>query len=128
MMTSTIKVPPGEAKADAVSEPRGAREAQPELSVLHAGSEPDLESRIKQRRAELIGKLRELRSDASLEVVQVRDRLQARLPELAHILKKGVVDGWANLGDAVTQKLERWLAESERSLSSRDLATANGGS
>jgi hypothetical protein len=126
MTTSTIKDPPPETKADAVIEPPGARKAQPEPAVLRASSEPDLESRIRQRRAELIAKLRELRSEASLEVVQARDRLRARLPELAHILKEGAVDGWASLGDTVTHKLEHWLAESERSLSSHDLPTKNG--
>jgi hypothetical protein len=126
MTTSTIKVPPLRAKVDAVIEPPGARDAQPEPSVLRASSEPDLESRIRRRREELIGKLRELRSEASLEVVQARDSLQARLPELAHILKEGVVDGWASVGDTVKHKLERWLAESERSLSSHGAPTKNG--
>lgn len=127
MTTSTIKDPPPETEADAVIEPPGARKTQPEPAVLRASSEPDLESRIRQRRAELIAKLRELRSEASLEVVQARDRLRARLPELAHILKEGAVDGWASLGDTVTHKLEHWLAESERSLSSHDLPAKNGG-
>ena len=126
MMTSTIKIPPPETKADAMIEGPGAREAHPEPSVLRASSEPDLESRIEQRRVELIGKLGEIRSEASLEVVQTGDRLKARLSELAHILS--VVDGWANLSDTVKHQLECWLAESERSLSSHDLSTRNGGS
>ncbi|HEX8107000.1 MAG TPA: hypothetical protein VF516_04690 [Kofleriaceae bacterium] len=126
MTTSTIRDPSRETQADAVIEPPGARNAQLEPAALRASSEPDLESRIRRRREELIGKLRELRSEASLEVVQARDRLQARLPELAHILKEGVVDGWASLGDAVKHKLERWLAESERSLSSHGVPTKNG--
>jgi hypothetical protein len=127
MMTSTIKVPPPESKADAVIERPGAREAQREPSVLRASSEPELESRIKQRRVELIGKLRELRSATSLDVVQAGDSLKARLSELAHILKEGVVGGWASLGDTVKHKLERWLEESERSLSSHGASTTKNG-
>jgi hypothetical protein len=128
MTTSAINDPPFETKAAAVIEPPGARKVQPEPAVPRTSSEPDLESRIRWRRAELIGKLRELRSEASLEVVQAGDRLKARLSELAHILKEGVVDGWASLGGSVKHKLERWLAESERSLSSPDLPARNGGS
>ena len=126
MTTSTIKDPSLETHADAVIDPPGARNAQLEPAVPRASSEPDLESRIRRRRAELIGKLRELRSAASLEVVQASDSLKARLSEVAHILKEGVVDGWASLGDTVKHKLERWLAESERSLSSHGVATKNG--
>ncbi|TMQ10755.1 MAG: hypothetical protein E6J90_31525 [Deltaproteobacteria bacterium] len=121
-----MKDHPPETKADAAIEPPSARKPQPELAVPRASSEPDLESRIKLRRAELKGKLGELRAEASLEVVQAADKLKARLSELAHILKEGVVDGWASLGDTVKHKLERWLSESERSLSSHDLSGKNG--
>lgn len=112
MMTSTIHVLPFATKADAVAEPVLLR--------------TDLESRIKQRRVELIGRLRAIPSEASLEVVQTGDRLKARLSELAHVLS--VVDGWADLDETVTHELLRWLAESERSLSNHDLSTKNGGS
>lgn len=126
MTTSTIKVPPAEIKADPAIEPPAAREAEPEPSLLRASSESDLESRIKQRRVELIGKLGDIRPEANLEVVQTGDGLKARLSELAHILS--VADGWSNLGDTATHQLEGWLAESESSLSSHDLATQGGGS
>ena len=125
MTTSATKDDLPDTKADAAIKPPGALKPQPELAVPRASSEPDLESRITQRRAELIGKLGELRVEAGLEVVQVRDKLKARLSELAHILKEGVVDGWTSLGDAVTHKLERWLSESERSVASGDPASRN---
>ena len=125
-MTTSPKVPPAEIKTDPGIEPPTAREAEPEPSVLRASSEPDLEWRIKQRRVELIGKLGEIRSEASVEAVQTGDGLKARLSELAHILS--VVDGWSNLGDTATHQLERWLAESGSSLSSHGLATQSGGS
>ncbi|HEY6177914.1 MAG TPA: hypothetical protein VIX73_25845 [Kofleriaceae bacterium] len=123
MTTRTIRDPSLETQADAVIEPPGARNAQLEPADPRASSESDLESRIRRRRAELIGKLRELRSAASVEVVQASESFKARLSEVAHILKEGVVDGWASLGETVKHKLERWLAESERSLSSHGVPT-----
>lgn len=73
---------------------------------------PDLESRIKTRRTELIAKLVETKTDRRLETLEARDKVKAKLSELDHILKWGVVDGWASVGGPVTQKLDRWLAES----------------
>jgi hypothetical protein len=69
----------------------------------------DLESRIDKRRNELIARLAELRADTRIEAVEARDKLKAKLSELGHIIKMGVVDGWANLGDIVKQRLDHWL-------------------
>lgn len=126
MTTTTTKDHPPETQADAAIEPPTARKAEPELAIPRADSEPDLESRIKLRRAELIRKLGELRAQAGIEVVQAGDKLKARLSELGHIITEGVVDGWASLGDIAKHKLERWLSESERSLSSQDQPAKNG--
>ena len=125
MTTSTTKDNSPETKAVAAIDAPSALQPQPELVVPRASSGPDLESRIKQRRADLIGKLGEVRAGVGLEVVEARDKLKARLSELAHILKEGVVDGWASLGDAVTHKLERWLSESERSVAGHGLPPKN---
>jgi hypothetical protein len=122
MTTSTTKdhPPAPDPKLDAAGiEPPIARKPEPELTVLTAASEADLESRIQQRRAELIATLVELKADPRLATTEVRDRMKARLSELAHIIRVGVVDGWTNLGDTVKHKLEHWLADSERAL--RDL-------
>lgn len=119
MTTSTTKddPPAPDAKLDALAiGPQIAREAQPELAVLAAAPGPDLESRIQQRRGELIATLGQLRADPRLATTEVRNQLKARLSELAHIIKVGVVDGWMNLGDTVKYKLEHWLAEAECSL------------
>lgn len=127
MTTSTTKdhPPAPGVKPDAAAiEPPIARETQPELVVLTTASEVDLESRIQQRRAELIATLGGLRADTRLAATEVRNRLKAQLSELAHIIKVGVVDGWTNLGDTVKHKLENWLAESERSM--QDLPARNG--
>jgi len=119
MTTSTTRndPPAPDAKPDAAAiEPPIACETQPELAVRAVASEADLESRIQQRRGELIATLGQLRADPYLATTEVRDRLKARLSELAHIIKVGVVDGWTNLSDTVKYKLEHWLAESERSM------------
>ena len=75
-----------------------------------------VQSRIKARRAELVAQLRELRADRRLEAGEAGDKLKARLSELSHLLKWGVVDGWASLGDKVKDRLEHWLAESKHQL------------
>src|SRR5690349_6536358 len=96
MTTSTTKdqPPAPDVKPDmvAIKSPI-ARAPQPDLVVLTTASEVDLESRIQQRRAELIATLGALRADTRLATTEVRDRLKARLSELAHIIKAGVVDG-----------------------------------
>ena len=79
-------------------------------------SEANLESRVNTRRAELIFKLTELRASLHLDAVEAGDRVKARLSELSHIVKEGVVDGWGNLGDTVKRKLDRWLDDSSRQL------------
>jgi hypothetical protein len=117
MTTSTTKDDPSapDAEPDAVAvEPPIARAAPPELAVLVTAPEVDLESRIQQRRGELIATLGQLRADPRLATTEIRDRLKAQLSELAHIIRAGVVDGWTNLADTVKHKLEHWLAESER--------------
>lgn len=127
MTTTTTKdhPPAPDAKPDAAAiEPPVARTTQPELVVRTAGSEADLESRIQQRRAELIATLGGLRADTRVAATEARDRMKAQLSELAHIIKVGVVDGWTNLSDTVKHKLEHWLAESGRSM--QDLAAKNG--
>jgi hypothetical protein len=78
--------------------------------------EPDLQSRINDRRAALIGKLTELTTDRRVEAAEARHNVKLMLSELAHIVKWGVADGWASVGEPVTHKLEQWLAGSARQL------------
>lgn len=123
--TTTDDPPAPDAKLDAAAIGSCAQSAaQPELAVRTAAPEADLESRIQQRRGELIATLGLLRADPRLVTTEARDSLKARLSELAHIIRGGVVDGWTNLGDTVKHKLEHWLAESERSM--KDLPAKNG--
>ena len=70
----------------------------------------DLEARISERRAEIIARLVELKNDTRIEAVEQRDKLKAKLSRLGHIIKEGVVDGWASLGDFTKHELDQWLA------------------
>jgi 3-oxoacyl-ACP reductase-like protein len=71
--------------------------------------EMDLETRIAKRKDELVAKLTELQANAEITAVEARDKIKARLSQLAHVVKEGVVDGWANINDATRSKLDRWL-------------------
>jgi hypothetical protein len=82
-------------------------------------TEPDLESRLRQRRAALIDKLGTLRGDVRPDSVESRDKLKAKLSELAHIVKWGVVGDYAGLAAPLTNKLEEWLTESAHQLQPR---------
>jgi hypothetical protein len=114
MTINTTKDPRPGARSDLAIEPPVPSEVQPGLGAPQASSEPDLESRIKLCRAELVAQLRELRADRRVWASEAGDKLKARLSELSHLLKWGVVDGWASVGDKVKQRLEQWLAESRR--------------
>jgi hypothetical protein len=119
MMTNTTSEPRPDAESDAAAELPIASETEPSAGGLPDVAEPDLESRIKQRRAQLLGKLGELQADMRLDAAEVRDKLKATLSELKHVLKWGIADGWASVGGPVTHKLERWLVDSARQLATR---------
>ncbi len=95
-------------------------EIQPASVDPRASSEPDLESRIRLRRAELFVRLRELRGDSCFEAAETRDKVKAKLSELAHLLKWGISDGWGILGGAVKRRLEHWLRDSRHQVPMRD--------
>jgi hypothetical protein len=89
--------------------------AVPAVALPAVVPETALETSITTRRTELIAKLAQLKPDTSLEAAETRSRLKAKLSQLGHIIKEGVVDGWANLGAGVTIKLDQWLVESGQS-------------
>lgn len=72
----------------------------------------DLETRVANRKRELIAEIIEHKKNisrvgaaASIEI------LKARLSELAHILKEGVADGWANVRPSAKLRLDEWIAK-----------------
>jgi hypothetical protein len=120
MTIRTTKGPRPGAKSDPAIEPPIPSKIQPAVADARAGAEPNLESRIRLRRAELFVRLRELRTDRRLVAAEARDKLKARLSELSHLLRWGIGDGWASLGDSVKRRLEHWLRESGRQLPTPD--------
>lgn len=71
----------------------------------------DLETRVETRKRELIAEIVENKKNSSRPgAAEAIDRAKARLSELAHIVKEGVVDGWANVGPAAKLKLDNWMA------------------
>jgi hypothetical protein len=102
-------------RSDIALAPSVATKTQPGLGVSPA-LEVALEQRISARRAELIAKLIDHRGSMHLDEVDAGDKIKAKLSELAHLMREGVVDGWADIGDGAKLKLERWLVESAHHL------------
>ena len=72
----------------------------------------DLETRIEDRKRELIAEIVEHKINISRpRAAEAIDKAKARLSELAHIVKQGVVDGWANVSPNTKLKLHEWLAK-----------------
>ncbi len=64
-----------------------------------------LKDRIEARKHELLAKYNELKADSRKDAASARDSVKAKLDELEATLK----DGWDNLSDAVSERLNRWL-------------------
>lgn len=74
-------------------------------------STPDLETRVANRKRELIAEIVENKKNSSRPgAAEAIDKAKARVSELAHIVKEGVVDGWANVGPSTKLKLDEWMA------------------
>jgi len=71
----------------------------------------DLQTRVENRKRELIAEIVEHKTNSSRAgAAEAIDRAKARLTELARIVKEGVVDGWANVGQSAKLKLDEWMA------------------
>ena len=74
--------------------------------------QPDLEARVTARKGELIEEIIEHKMNSSRAgAAEAIDTLKARLSELAHILREGVADGWANVGPTARTRLDQWMAK-----------------
>jgi hypothetical protein len=89
MTTNTIEDPRSNTGSAPASEPPTTCKTEPRLAVPPASSELDLESRINVRRAELTVKLGELEAVIHLVATEARDKLKARLSDLARLLRWG---------------------------------------
>jgi predicted transcriptional regulator len=83
---------------------------QPKPTNPSRPSEEDLETRVATRKRELITEIIELKRSSRVDAAEVIERLKARLSDLAYLLKEGVVDGWANVGERSRVKLDAWIA------------------
>jgi hypothetical protein len=71
----------------------------------------DLESRVENRKRELISEIVEHKKNSSRAgAAEAIDKAKGRLSDLAHIVKQGVVNGWANVVPSVELKLDEWIA------------------
>lgn len=71
----------------------------------------NLEARVENRKRELISEIVEHKKNSSRAcAAEAIDRAKARLSELAHIVKEGVIDGWANVGPSAELELDEWMA------------------
>ena len=71
----------------------------------------DLETRVANRKRDLISELVEHKKNSSrVGAAEAVDKIKAQLSELAHIVKEGVVDGWANVGPRARLRLDEWMA------------------
>jgi len=64
-----------------------------------------LKDRINAKKHELLAKIDELKADTRQDAASARDKVQAKLKDLEETLR----DGWDNLTDAVSAKLNKWL-------------------
>lgn len=70
----------------------------------------DLETRVADRKRELIAELIEYKKSSRVGATEAIDQIKARLSDLARIVKENVVDGWANVGEAAKLRLDEWVA------------------
>lgn len=72
-------------------------------------NEEDLETRVANRKRELITEIIEFKKSSRVDAAESIERLKARLSDLAHLMED-VVDGWANVGERSRVKLDAWIA------------------
>jgi hypothetical protein len=73
-------------------------------------SMPNLETRVANRKHELIAELVEHKKSSRAGAPHAINQLMVRLSELAALVKEGVANGWANVDASATVKLDAWIA------------------
>ena len=70
-----------------------------------------LEARVAKRKQNLIAEIIEHKKNSSrLGAADAIAGLKARLSDLDRIVKKGVVGGWARVGERAQRRLDAWTA------------------
>ena len=76
-----------------------------------ATRQTELELRVESRKRELIAEIVEHKKNSSRPgAADAIERAKARLSDLAHIVKEGVADGWANVGPSARRRLDEWMS------------------
>lgn len=70
----------------------------------------ELELRVTGQKQTMMTRLAMLKSEGKPETVVERDAIKAKLSLIDHIVKEGVVDGWASISPATRTRIESWLA------------------
>ena len=65
----------------------------------------ELKDRIEAKKHELLARLSELKADSRAEAAEERDTIAKKLDQLGDSLR----DGWDNVSDTVSAKLNDWL-------------------
>lgn len=73
-------------------------------------SEEDLETRVANRKQELITEILEFKKSSRVDRAESIELLKARLSDLAYLMKEHVANGWANVGERSRIKLDAWIA------------------
>ena len=82
------------------------------MTVAMTSTPTELETRVENRKRELIAEIVEHKKNSSRSgAADAIDKCKARLSELAHIVKEGVVDGWGNVGPRARLKLDEWMSK-----------------
>ena len=65
----------------------------------------ELRNRVEAKKHDLLARYNELKADSRAEVTEQRSKLKNQLDELEDYIK----DGWENVTETVSAKLNRWL-------------------
>ena len=72
----------------------------------------DLQARIASRKRDLIAEILEHKKNSSRAgAAQAVDKIKARLTELTHIVKVGVIGGWGNVSPQAKLQLDEWMSK-----------------
>lgn len=81
-------------------------------SSKRSPSVSDLESRVTYRKQSLISEIVEHKKNSCRAgAADSVDKIKDRLSELAHIMKSGAANDWANVDPSAALRLEEWIAK-----------------
>lgn len=70
-----------------------------------------LELDVRAHRATIIARLSTIRHDTQRDATHEREKLKAKLVEVAYLIRENVVDGWANLNATAKFQFGYWMGK-----------------